>query len=274
MTDTKKGIENPPHELARNQAQEAAEKIKSLAKEIKVTPEYLRTIMNTVAKGAPIEVFMMLMRVAKSTDLDPLRKEIWCYPLGGKYNIMTSRDGFLTLANRSNQFKGMNSAAVYDKDEFEVEYGDAVKIKHKILTLKKADRGTIVGAWAQVWREGNNQPTTVVVEWGQYNKGQNTWTTNPDAMIIKCAEAIALKKTFGVSGLESAEEMGVDMVTEEAKKPETALFDTIIKTIEGVKDGKKRIEVVQREIAENKALTDEQREQLKKYLPIDGEVKQ
>ncbi len=240
----------------------AKTKIAALARELKVTPEYLQTIMNTVAKGAPIEVFMMLMRIAKNTGLDPLQKEVWCYSMGGNWLTVTSRDGFLSIANRNPRYKGMNSGAVYEKDEFSVEYGENAIIKHKITTLDKKARGQILGAWAQVWKEGNTQPTTVVVEWSQYNKGRNTWNSNPDAMIIKCAESIGLKKTFGVSGLVSGEEVGY----EEKASVEDTLFNTIVKTIESVKEPEKKKEIAEREIAENKALTDEQKEQLKKFI--------
>src|SRR5690606_12943200 len=44
----------------------------------------------------------------------------------------------------------------------------------------------------------------------QYNRGRNAWATHPDAMIQKVAEANALKKAFGFSGVQLEHEYSVD----------------------------------------------------------------
>src|SRR3954451_9991106 len=42
----------------------------------------------------------------------------------------------------------------------------------------------------------------------EYRKDSPTWKTYPSAMIVKVAEALSLKRQFGISGLVTAEEIG------------------------------------------------------------------
>ena len=106
---------------------------------------------------------------------------------------------------------GVKGAAVYEGDDFSIDYSTNT-IKH-IGNPRGQDptkgRGALIGAWAKVNRKGC-EPNITYVDFVTYNKGKRTWATHPAAMIIKCAESIALKKQFGISGLVSTEEMGYE----------------------------------------------------------------
>ena len=170
-------------------------------------------IKRTVAKNATNDELAMFLHIAKKTQLDPFKKEIWFYKdKKGNTLIYAARDGYLTIAQRSGEFGGMKSGAVHENDEFVVDIAsDAVE--HRIVT--PADRGKLVAAWATVYRK-NCQPTTVYVENATYNKGSNTWATHPDAMLEKVAQNIALKKVFGITGVTSVEEK--DSILEQPKE--------------------------------------------------------
>jgi len=64
------------------------------------------------------------------------------------------------------------------------------------------DRGKTVGAYAIIFRK-DGEPTIEWADFATYNKGYNTWKTNPDEMIKKVAESHGLKKAFGISGIQS-----------------------------------------------------------------------
>ena len=109
--------------------------------------EMVDTIKATVAKGATNEELVMFLSIANQYGLNPFMKEIWFTKMGDESAIMTSRDGFKKLAERKPNFKKCQSVAVYENDEFEMEYdmGELTHITHK---FKQNDRGAIKGAYA------------------------------------------------------------------------------------------------------------------------------
>lgn len=165
------------------------------------TPDEIDTIRNTVAKGADNNELAMFLHICQVYGLDPFLKEIY-YSKEMK-TIMSSRDGYLKVAQRDEEFKGMKSAVVFENDAFSMDIMSGI-IEHK---FKATDRGKIVGAWAMVLHK-SREPVMQYVPFSEYDQGRNTWKKYPSAMILKCAEALALKRQFGISGLVTQEEMG------------------------------------------------------------------
>lgn len=165
----------------------------------------IETIRRTVAKGATEDEFRMFMHLARTYGLDPFNKEIWFI----KYDkenpvIMTSRDGYLKIADRHPAYDGIVSDVVRKNDRF-IRRIDG--IEHEYGT----DRGPIVGAYALVYRKDRKYPVYVFAPFEEYNAGTKVWNQYPSAMILKCAESMALKRAFTVSGLVSREEMEVQL---------------------------------------------------------------
>lgn len=169
------------------------------------TREQIETIKNTVAKGATDSELQMFIHICQTYGLDPFLKEI--YYSSEMHTIMSSRDGYLKVAQRDPEYMGMKSAVVCSNDTFEMDaVGDI--IVHK---FKATDRGDIMGAWAMVMHRSRD-PVIQYVPFGEYNQKKSTWNKYPSAMILKCAEALALKRQFGISGLVTQEELGAEMV--------------------------------------------------------------
>jgi len=142
-----------------------------LAKQLGYTPSQLSLVKRTVAKGATNDELAMFIHIAKKANLDPFLKEIWFIKYkGGETIMMTGRDGFLSIAQNSKEFEGLQSAAVYEGDEFKVDYTnpDDIKIKHITNPFQK-EAGKIVGAWARVKRK-NCIDTVEIVEFRHYAK--------------------------------------------------------------------------------------------------------
>lgn len=159
-------------------------------------------VKRTVAKDATHDELSMFMHLSNKYNLDPFAKEIWFLKMGGTPTITTSRDGYLKIANEHPQFNGLASDVVYAKDSFE-KTPDGVK-----HTYGAGDRGNIIGAYALIYRKDRKFPIYVFAPWKDYEKGNNTWKTYPHAMILKVAEAMALKRAFSLSGLVTTEEIG------------------------------------------------------------------
>lgn len=164
------------------------------------TPEQVNTIRNTVAKGANDDELSMFMHIAQTYGLDPFMKEIF-YSSQMK-TIMTSRDGYLKIAQRDHNFDGLQSMAVCENDDFSIDMKNNL-VNH---SFGKGDRGKVIGAWAICYHK-ERKPVIAYASYDEYNKGNNIWNTYKSAMCCKVAEAFSLKRQFGISGLVTQEEI-------------------------------------------------------------------
>lgn len=162
-------------------------------------PEEIAILKQTVAKGTTDTELAYFLSLSRSVDLNPFVKEIWCYK-DNKNNLLvfTGRDGFLAHAQKQKSYAGIRSSEVRENDLFTMDIFNN-KIKHE---FGKEKRGNILGAYAVVFRK-DGEPTIEWAEFDTYNKGYNTWKTHPAEMIKKVAETHALKKAFGLSGIQS-----------------------------------------------------------------------
>jgi phage recombination protein Bet len=165
-------------------------------------------IKKTIAPTATDEEFLTFVHIFRKYDLDPLLKEIYFMKYGNNKPpiTMVSRDGFLKIAHANPMFDGMQGDVIYKGDTIShredgsiaITYGDAHYLYNKI---------DIVGAFANVFRKDQKRCTAMSVSFKDYYKETTIWNQYPNAMILKVAEAMALKRAFGVSGMVSKEEM-------------------------------------------------------------------
>lgn len=174
----------------------------------KMSQEQMELIRRTVAKGSTNDELSMFLHIANKQELDPFLKEIYYYKDSRGNNItLTSRDGFLKKAHMNPDFSGLQSCEVREGDEFYVDY-DTMKVHHK-MNLEDRENKKIIGAWAAAFKRGA-MPSIVWVDLYEYDKKQFTWNSHKSAMIRKVAEVRALKNLFGITGLTSFEEMGIE----------------------------------------------------------------
>jgi phage recombination protein Bet len=169
---------------------------------ITFTEEELETLRRTVAGDASSDEFKMFIYLAKNYGLDPFNKEIFFWKKDGKPTIMTSRDGYLKIADRHPQYDGLVSDVVRENDIFR---RDIEGIDHQYGT----ERGGIIGAYALVFRSDRRFPVYIFAPFDEYQADTKVWKQYLSAMILKVAESMALKRAFSVSGLVSKEEMAV-----------------------------------------------------------------
>ena len=176
----------------------------------KWTPEEVRMVKSSLAPWATDGEIRYFLRTCSAYGLDPFRREIVLVrrrrrTADGREEVVSNciitRDGYLQLARRDPSFVTVHSAAVYENDEFEVEYsvgGDAselVRIRHRFTGR---DRGKLIGAWAAVIRK-DAPPFGVYVSLDQYPAYElsATWKQFQAAMIVKTAEIQVLRKYVG-----------------------------------------------------------------------------
>lgn len=162
-----------------------------------LSPEQVAVIKANIAKGVNDTELAYFLSLAKSVNLNPFTKQIWCYKdHQGNLLVFAGRDGFLANAHRHPDFSAIRSAEVCENDFFEPDIPNG-KISHSFKSITREARGQIVGAYAIVLRH-DKEASIVVVEFKTYNRGVGAWKTHPADMICKVAETKALKKAYGL----------------------------------------------------------------------------
>lgn len=155
---------------------------------ISFTEEQISLIRQQIApKATPAELQLFLYQ-AKRTGLDPLARQIYCLPIGGKMSIQTSIDGFRVVAERSGDYAGQ------DEPEFVENDGNIICAKVRVYRFRGEQRYLAAVGVAYM---------------SEYRQQSPMWNKMPHTMLAKCAEALALRKAFpqDLSGLYTAEEL-------------------------------------------------------------------
>jgi len=199
---------------------------------ISFTDEEKELLRRTVCKNVSDDEFKVFLHVAETYGLDPFNKELFFLKDNkDKKNIFTSRDGYLSIANRHEAFDGLVSDVVRANDEFK---RTTTGIEH---IYGGSDRGNIVGAYALVYRKGRKYPVYIFAPFEEYNGYNSVWNRYPSAMILKVAESMALKRAFSVSGLVSQEEMDVQRLEDKEEKRKSGQ-DKVIKPADAKEEEK------------------------------------
>jgi len=169
--------------------------------------EQVAVIKKVIAKNVTdVELGVFLM-TCHSNGLNPLNKEIWCYKdKSQNVIIFAGRDGFLKKAQQSKLWNGISSSAVRENDKISFDIPNG-KINHTFSPTE--NRGKIIGAYAICQPKGTSQKTIEYVDFETYDKGYNTWKSHPEEMIKKVAEIKALKKAYGISGLQTEHDFNI-----------------------------------------------------------------
>lgn len=185
-------------------------------------PRQIAAIKKTVAAECNDAEFVMFTEVASRYQLDPFAKQIFAAKIKGRVQIIVSRDGLLAHAHRQDSFVKMDGDYVCANDDFKSVFKDGKRqIEHSFSTKSDpatdsepdSSRGPLIGAWAQVVREGHGV-TFFFANLSEYMQDRDgPWQKTPAAMILKCAETYALRKAFSVSGV-----VGEDEIEKERKR--------------------------------------------------------
>ena len=166
------------------------------------TPAQIDAIKKLIAPNATPAELTAYLSLAAKYDLDPFAREIWFVNMRGRNTIITGRDGYLKIANRNPHYRGMQSDAVYTGDKF---FKDERGVHH---AYNVANRGQIIGAYAEVYRDDRINPAFCFAPMSNYSRNNDIWRQYSHAMIMKVAEVMALKRAFSISGLVTEEELG------------------------------------------------------------------
>jgi phage recombination protein Bet len=154
-----------------------------------------RTLASQVMTDDELALFA---QICSRTRLDPFRHQIWATWIGKekkRFQPLVGIEGFRAIAQRSGQYAGQLPVEWCGPD------GEWVDV----WTSNDAP----AAARAAVLRKDWTQPMVAVALFSEYTTGQGRWTTARAFQIGKCAEALALRKSFteDLSGLYTDDEL-------------------------------------------------------------------
>jgi phage recombination protein Bet len=106
---------------------------------------------------------------------------------GAKFNLITAHQAFLKRAEVNPDFDGMESGIVV-KDE-------SGKTVEKQGDYREQGEN-LVGGWARVHFKNKSIPMFKKINLERFRKPFGVWNEMPEGMIVKCAEADALRSAF------------------------------------------------------------------------------
>jgi len=159
------------------------------------TPEQQQLISSNIAPGCTQDELKLFAYACQRTGLDPFSRQIYAIKRSNKLTIMTSIDGLRSIAERTGELDGSSTEWCGDDGIWaDVWLGNKPPAAAKTT----------------IWRKGSTHPFVGTALFRDYNaNNQGMWSKMPAAMIAKCSESLALRKSFphNLSGLYSSDEM-------------------------------------------------------------------
>lgn len=149
--------------------------------------------------------FMMLCQAQR---LNPFAGDAYLVGYDGQngpsFSLITAHQAFLKRAETNEDFDGMTSGILIRKDD------DSIEEREGDFHLA-AESENVVGGWARVFHKKRSHPTYRKLRMARFNKGFAQWKEDAAGMIVKCAEADALRSTFPtlMGGLYLKEEQAI-----------------------------------------------------------------
>ena len=136
------------------------------------------------------EQVIKFMMMCKAGGLNPWVNDAYLVGYDGKdgpqFSLITSHQALLKRAEASPDYDGMESGVIVLRDGVITErQGDFI-----------LDGETLAGAWAKVYRRDRRIPSYDAINLKAYDKQRSLWNSDKAGMIVKCAEASAMRKAF------------------------------------------------------------------------------
>lgn len=158
-----------------------------------MTKAQANLLASTILKNFTLDEMKLAFHTAQSYGANIFNKEMWAIKDNkGNLQMYCSRDFLIKKAYQNKEFVSLQASAVFKKDKITIS---ETEVKHEYNPLE--DRGELMGAWAKA----NTRSGTPYIKYAELKvyKPANPsvytpWFKDPQAMIIKCAEASVLRR--------------------------------------------------------------------------------
>ena len=139
--------------------------------------------------------------------LNPFEGDAFLIGYDGKdgpvFSLLTAHQAFLKRAELHPEYDGMTSGVIVRRDD---SNGNATVDLEGDFHLEGDD---VLGGWATVYFKTRQHPMHKRIRLQRFKKNYGIWMEDPGGMIVKCAEADALRSSFPtmLGGLYLREEM-------------------------------------------------------------------
>lgn len=254
---------------------------------IQLTPKMVMDFLckpTKSGKKCTMDQAVRFMMLCKARGLNPWEGDAFLVGYdttsGPEFSLITAHQAFLKRAEVNEQFEGMDSGViVQNKDGSLVEQpGDFF-----------GDDQVVKGAWAKIFLKNRPQhPVYKRLRFDAFNKGFGRWKDDPGGMIVKCAEADALRTAFPntLGGMYLEMELGNEDHSQDAKQRqplansavaalESSILEEVVdntqstKLTDDLEESKKVIEAAKKKAAEKaeKAKAKAEKEAAEKKSP-------
>jgi len=180
-------------ELAKTQKGEIVYTPLGEAHEIKISKNIIQKHIAKKTKSGQVpgdSDIYRFMALCKARELNPFLDDAYLLGYDTKdgpvYNIITAKSAMDKRADLHHEFDGYESGICVLAD------GKLDQREGAVHMLGEE----IVGAWCSVYRKDRSRPVTHSINRMPYDSGKSRWAIDPAGMLIKCAEAGALRKAF------------------------------------------------------------------------------
>lgn len=161
--------------------------------QISLTPRMVIRFMckpTKSGKRATLEQALHFCMLCKARGLNPWEGDAFLVGYdtadGPEFSLITAHQAFLKRAEIHPEYDGMKSGVI-------VKRGDDVIEEEGDFYMGGDD---LLGGWAKVLFKTRTNPVYKRLRLSTFNKGFGRWKVDPAGMIVKCAEADALRSAF------------------------------------------------------------------------------
>lgn len=156
-------------------------------REVKLSPDIVSQFITKGNAQLTTEEVFNFMQLAKFQELNPFLNEVYLIKFNGKpAQMVVSKEAFMKRAEKNPHFRGLKAGILVARDDEIKQLEGAVKLP----------KDTLIGGWAEVYRDDRAIPTHIEISFSEFSKGQATWNQMPNNMIRKTAIVNALREAF------------------------------------------------------------------------------
>lgn len=174
---------------------------------IKLSPQMVINFLTKPTKNGavcPIPQAIRFLMLCQARKLNPFVGDAYLLGYdaqdGPEFTLITAHQAFLKRGEAHPEYDGMESGVILVRGGVIVEEQGDFYNGDDIL----------VGGWAKVFRRDRSRPIYRRLKLATFNQNRSRWKIDPAGMIVKCAEADALRSSFpnNIGGMYMEEELG------------------------------------------------------------------